>query len=58
MTVTPDATTWEEGGTWRRVRWLGHSALLVEGDGHNVLIDPFLTGNPKAAAKAGDSRPT
>ena len=37
-----------------RVRWLGHSALLVAGDGRNVLIDPFLTGNPKAAAKAGD----
>jgi len=37
-----------------RVRWLGHSALLVEGEGRNVLIDPFLTGNPKAAAKPGD----
>ncbi len=35
-----------------RVRWLGHSALLVEGEGRSVLIDPFLTGNPKAAVKA------
>ena len=35
-----------------RVRWLGHAALLVEGEGRRVLIDPFLTGNPKAAAKA------
>jgi len=35
-----------------RVQWLGHSALLVEGEGKRVLIDPFLTGNPKAAAKA------
>ena len=35
-----------------RVQWLGHSALLVEGEGKKVLIDPFLTGNPKAAAKA------
>jgi len=37
-----------------RVRWLGHSALLLESDGRTVLIDPFLTGNPKAAAKAGE----
>ena len=37
-----------------RVRWLGHAALLIESDGRTVLIDPFLTGNPKAAAKAGE----
>jgi len=35
-----------------RVRWLGHAALLIESDGRTVLIDPFLTGNPQAAAKA------
>ena len=37
-----------------RVRWLGHSCLLFESDGQHVLIDPFLTGNPKAAAKADE----
>ena len=37
-----------------RVRWLGHACLLVESDGKNLLIDPFLTGNPKAAAKASE----
>ena len=35
-----------------RVQWLGHSCLLFESDGQHVLIDPFLTGNPMAAAKA------
>jgi L-ascorbate metabolism protein UlaG (beta-lactamase superfamily) len=35
-----------------RVRWLGHSCLLFESDGRHVLVDPFLTGNPKAASKA------
>ncbi len=34
-----------------RVRWLGHAALLLESDGTRVLIDPFLTDNPKAAVK-------
>lgn len=37
-----------------RVRWLGHACLLVESDGQKVLIDPFLTGNPAAAAKADE----
>jgi L-ascorbate metabolism protein UlaG (beta-lactamase superfamily) len=37
-----------------RMRWLGHACLLFDSDGAKVLIDPFLTGNPKAAAKAGD----
>ena len=40
-----------------RVRWLGHAALWIESDGQTVLIDPFLTGNPTAAAKAGDLAP-
>lgn len=35
-----------------RVRWLGHACVLVESDGKNILMDPFLTGNPKAAIKA------
>jgi L-ascorbate metabolism protein UlaG (beta-lactamase superfamily) len=35
-----------------RVRFLGHSCLLVVADGLNVLIDPFLTGNPLAAARS------
>ena len=37
-----------------RVRWLGHACLLFESDGRNILVDPFLTGNPAAAAKASE----
>jgi L-ascorbate metabolism protein UlaG (beta-lactamase superfamily) len=36
------------------IRFLGHAAFLLEHDGTRVLIDPFLTGNPKAAASAGE----
>ncbi len=37
-----------------RVRWLGHSALHIETDGTHLLIDPFLTDNPKAALRADE----
>src|SRR5256885_3560748 len=36
------------------VRWLGHSAFHLSGGGADVLVDPFLTGNPKAAATADE----
>lgn len=36
------------------VRFLGHSAIALEHDGTTVLIDPFLTGNPKATVSADD----
>ena len=40
------------------IRFLGHAAFeLTEGD-TRVLIDPFLTGNPKAAASADELNPT
>lgn len=32
--------------------WLGHSAFLFEIDGHPILVDPFLSNNPLAAAEA------
>jgi len=31
---------------------LGHAAFLVETNGHTILVDPFLTGNPLATASA------
>jgi L-ascorbate metabolism protein UlaG (beta-lactamase superfamily) len=40
------------------IRFLGHACFeLSEGD-TRVLVDPFLTGNPKAAVEAGDVDPT
>jgi L-ascorbate metabolism protein UlaG (beta-lactamase superfamily) len=36
------------------IRFLGHAAFALEHGGKTVLIDPFLTGNPKAAAQAGE----
>jgi L-ascorbate metabolism protein UlaG (beta-lactamase superfamily) len=40
------------------IRFLGHACFeLVEGDAR-VLIDPFLTGNPKAAVEHGEVEPT
>jgi L-ascorbate metabolism protein UlaG (beta-lactamase superfamily) len=40
------------------IRFLGHACFeLTDGD-TRVLIDPFLTGNPKAAVGAGDVDPT
>lgn len=36
------------------VKWLGHAAFLVTFSKTKVLIDPFLTGNPKAAMKESD----
>jgi len=33
-----------------KVRFLGHAAFEIAGS-KRILIDPFLTGNPKAAAK-------
>jgi L-ascorbate metabolism protein UlaG (beta-lactamase superfamily) len=41
------------------VRFLGHACFeLSDGAGTNVLIDPFLTGNPKAAVAADELNPT
>jgi L-ascorbate metabolism protein UlaG (beta-lactamase superfamily) len=37
-----------------QVRWLGHSAFHLSGGGADVLVDPFLSGNPKAAATADE----
>src|SRR5258708_2115534 len=35
-----------------KLTWLGHSAFGMTIDDHPIVIDPFLTGNPLAAAAA------
>ena len=39
------------------IRFLGHAAFELSDGTHSVLIDPFLTGNPKAAASADELSP-
>lgn len=36
------------------IRWLGHSAFSLTHDGVTVLVDPFITGNPKATVSADE----
>ncbi|MCW2953679.1 MAG: beta-lactamase domain protein [Conexibacter sp.] len=36
------------------LRFLGHAAVALSDGDTTVLIDPFLTGNPKAAARADE----
>ncbi len=40
------------------IRFLGHACFELSDGDTRVLIDPFLSGNPKAAVEAGDVNPT
>ena len=40
------------------VRFLGHSCFSLSDGDTTVVIDPFLTGNPKAAVSADEIDPT
>jgi L-ascorbate metabolism protein UlaG (beta-lactamase superfamily) len=37
------------------ITWLGHSAFAINLDGHPVLTDPFLNGNPLAPITAEEA---
>jgi L-ascorbate metabolism protein UlaG (beta-lactamase superfamily) len=39
-----------------KITYLGHSCVFIETGSHRLIIDPFLTGNENAAAKADDIR--
>lgn len=36
------------------IRYLGHAAFELRHEGTTLLVDPFLTGNPKAAVSADE----
>jgi L-ascorbate metabolism protein UlaG (beta-lactamase superfamily) len=40
------------------IRFLGQSAVELTDGAHRILVDPFLTGNPKATVAADDLDPT
>jgi L-ascorbate metabolism protein UlaG (beta-lactamase superfamily) len=40
------------------IRFLGHACFELSDGDTRVLIDPFLTGNPKAGAEASELEPT
>ena len=41
-----------------QVRFLGHACFELSGGDTTLVIDPFLTGNPRAAMSAGDVEAT
>lgn len=40
------------------LRYIGHSAFVLEGEGNVVAIDPFISGNPAATISADEINPT
>jgi L-ascorbate metabolism protein UlaG (beta-lactamase superfamily) len=39
----------QEAGMTTKLTWYGHAALGLETDGHKIIVDPFLSGNPAAS---------
>jgi L-ascorbate metabolism protein UlaG (beta-lactamase superfamily) len=40
------------------IRFLGHATVELSDGGTRVLVDPFITGNPKAPVEASELNPT
>lgn len=37
-----------------KIKYLSHSGFLISNDMYNILIDPYITGNPNAVCNAND----
>lgn len=37
-----------------QITWYGHACFLIETNGHRLLTDPFITGNPQAPISADE----
>jgi L-ascorbate metabolism protein UlaG (beta-lactamase superfamily) len=40
------------------IRFLAHAAVELKSDDTTVLVDPFITGNPKITVEASELEPT
>ena len=41
-----------------KLKWLGHSAFeLIRNDGLNILVDPFIQGNPSCPISINELNP-
>ncbi|MBN2543855.1 metal-dependent hydrolase [bacterium] len=40
-----------------KIKYLGHSAFMIESSEGTILIDPFITGNPSATCEVRDLKP-
>ena len=41
-----------------RIRFCGHACFRLEHEGTQVLVDPFLTGNPFVGGMPADMKPS
>ncbi len=47
-----------KGESGMEIKYLGHASFLISSKEYALLIDPFLSGNPGAAARADEVRAT